>query len=356
MDAPTPEPFGTAPGGEAVHAFILRSRSGVEVRAATYGGILLSIRVPDREGRFDDVTLGFDTLDRYVGENDPYFGALIGRYANRIAGGRFTLDGRAYRLAVNNGPNHLHGGERGFDRVVWNAAPFAGEGRRGVVFAYTSPDGEEGYPGTLRVKVAYTLTDDDALVLDYEATTDAATPVNLTQHTYFNLAGPGTRDILDHVLTINADAFTPVDSTLIPTGELRPVEGTPFDFRQPTPIGARIGADDEQIRFGLGYDHNFVLQREDAGADALVLAARVTEPESGRVMEVYTTEPGLQFYSGNFMDGQTGKGGIPMNFRTGLCLETQVFPDSPNQPHFPSTRLDPGQTYVNRIVLRFSRS
>jgi aldose 1-epimerase len=348
------EPFGTMPDGREVRLYTLTNANGLEVRAIDYGGIILSLRVPDREGTLEDVALGYDALGSYL-EETPYFGAIIGRYGNRIGEGRFTLDGSTYQLATNDGPNHLHGGLKGFDKVLWEAEPFEHEEGVGLVFTYTSPGGEEGYPGTLQARVTYTLTDDDALVFDYEATTDQATPVNLTQHTYFNLAGHDEGDILGHQLMINAEAFTPVDSTLIPTGEIRSVEGTPFDFREPTAIGTRIDEDNRQLRFGLGYDHNFVLRRASAPADSLVLAARVYEPASGRVMEVYTTEPGLQFYSGNFLDGSlTGKGGVVYEYRTGFCLETQHYPDSPNQPDFPSTILRPGEVYRSQTVYAFS--
>lgn len=331
--------------------YTLKNANGVEVRAINYGGIILSLRVPDREGRFEDVVLGFDSLQDYL-ENPPYFGAIIGRYGNRIAHGRFTLDRQSYTLARNNGPNHLHGGLKGFDKVEWDAAPFENEEGSGLIFSYTSPDGEEGYPGTLAVRVTYTLTDENELIFDYLATTDRATPVNLTQHSYFNLSG-GERDILDHVVMLNADHFTPVDSTLIPTGEIRSVAGTPFDFRTPTPIGARIEQDDPQLGHATGYDHNFVLNRN--GAQAPTLAARVYEPTSGRMLEVYTTEPGLQFYSGNFLDGTLqGNNGIAYERRYGLAMETQHFPDSPNQPSFPSTILRPGEEYRSRTIYRFS--
>lgn len=346
----TASEFGTTPEGEVVELFTMRNPNGIEVRAMTYGGIIVSLRTPDREGRLDDIVLGFESLEPYV-EGSPYFGSIIGRYGNRIAGGEFTLDGETFELATNDGPNHLHGGDRGFDKVVWDAAPFENDTTVGVTFSHTSPDGEEGYPGTLEVEVTYTLTDADELVFDYRATTDGATPVNLTQHSYFNLAGAGRGDVLDHELMIAADSFTPVDSTLIPTGELRPVEGTPFDFRTPTPIGRRIDADDTQIRYGPGYDHNFVLSRT---SDDPELAARVVEPTTGRILEVRTTEPGLQFYSGNFLDGTiTGKEGRVYGHRGGLCLETQHFPDSPNQPAFPSTILRPGEEYRSRTVLSF---
>lgn len=332
-------PFGTA-DGKAVELITLTNGRGMEVRVMTYGAIIVSLKAPDQHGVPGDVVLGYDSLAGYL-QASPYFGAVVGRYGNRIAKGRFALNGAEYRLAVNNGPNHLHGGVRGFDKVVWSAEPFEDQRGVGVRLGYTSPDGEEGYPGTLRAQVTYTLTTRNELLIDYQATTDKATPVNLTQHSYFNLAGGG--DILGHQLTIQADSFTPVDSTLIPTGHLAPVDGTPFDFRQPTAIGARIAAADQQLGFGGGYDHNFVLTRADTG---MALAAVVADPVSGRTLEIRTTEPGIQFYSGNFLDGSlTGKGGTVYRHRTGFCLETQHFPDSPNHPQFPSTILEPGQTY-----------
>ena len=343
--------FGKTPDGINVDVFTLTNTQGMEVRAVTYGGIIISLRVPDRDGNFDDVVLGFDNLDGYI-KSPPYFGAIIGRYGNRIAKGRFTLDGKTYRLAVNNGPNHLHGGIKAFDKVVWNAQELKNAESVGVAFQHTSPDGDEGYPGTLNVQVTYMLTDRNELAVDYRATTDKATPINLTQHTYFNLAGDGKRDVLDHELTLNADGFTPVDDSLIPAGAIAPVEGTPFDFRKPTAIGARIAQDHEQLRFGMGYDHNFVLNRQ---GDGMVQAARVTEPASGRVLEVSTTEPAVQFYTGNFLDGSiTGKSGHIYNQRYGFCLETQHFPDSPNKPQFPSTILQPGKEYRSRTVFTFS--
>jgi aldose 1-epimerase len=343
--------FGQLPDGTAVESFTLRNSHGVEVRAITYGAIIVSLRVPDRDGRFDDVVLGHDDLAGYVASS-PYFGAVVGRYGNRIAKGRFTLDGKTYTLATNNGPNHLHGGVRGFDKVVWKADPPA-PGAASVTFRYTSPDGEEGYPGTLAARVTYTLSDRDELTFEYSATTDKATPINLTQHSYFNLGAPGS-DILGHELTLDADRFTPVDATLIPTGQLAPVSGTPFDFRKPTAIGARIGQDDEQLRRGGGYDHNFVLNRPGEG---LRRAGRLADPRSGRTMEILTTEPGVQFYSGNFLDGTIkGKGGVVYKHRSGLCLETQHFPDSPNQPSFPSTIQRPGKEYRSKTVLVFGVS
>jgi aldose 1-epimerase len=338
-------PYGRMPDGKAVDVFTLTNRNGVQVRAITYGGIITSIRVPDRSGAFGDVVLGFDELASYL-KGHPFFGAIVGRYGNRIAKGQFTLDGRTYKLATNNGANHLHGGNVGFDKVVWAAQPSA-EGI-GVVFTHTSPDGDEGYPGTLAVRVTYTLTDKNELTVDYRAATDKPTPVNLTQHSYFNLAGSG--DILSHELTIQADRYTPVDSTLIPTGELASVDGTPFDFRTPTAIGARIDQPHPQLKFGQGYDHNFVLN--GSGMRPVV---RVTEPKSGRTLAVATTEPGLQFYTANYLDGTlTGKGGQVYNRRAAFCLETQHYPDSPNKPAFPSTIVKPGQEYSSRTVFTFA--
>ena len=343
--------FGTMPDGRVVDEFTMTNPNGIEVRAIEYGGIIVSLMTPDRTGAMGDIVLGFDSLEGYLGGH-PYFGAIIGRYGNRIANAQFTLDGETYQLAANDGPNHLHGGEQGFDKVVWEGTPFETDSTVGVTFAYTSPDGEEGYPGTLDVEVTYTLTDDDRLIFDYHATTDEATPVNLTQHSYFNLGGAGSGPILDHDLMIVADSFTPVDETLIPTGEIRAVEGTPFDFRTPTPIGARIDADNTQIARGPGYDHNFVLTKSVAGE--LTLAARAVDPATGRTLEVYTEEPGIQFYSGNFLDGTiTGKGGEVYGHRSGFCLETQHYPDSPNQEGFPSTILRPDEEYRTRTVLTF---
>jgi len=345
------EVFGKTPDGAVVEIFTLKNAHGMEVRAMTYGGIITSLRVPDRDGRFDDVVLGYDNLDGYIENNSPYFGAIVGRYGNRIANGQFTLDGNLYRLARNNGPNHLHGGNKGFNQVLWKGEVFRNAEGAGVVFRYTSVDGEEGYPGRLVAEVTYRLNDQDQLIVEYSAKSDKPTPVNLTQHTYFNLTG-GVRDVLDHELKIDANRYTPVDATLIPTGSLAPVAGTPFDFTQPTKIGARIEEEDEQLRNGKGYDHNFVLNRSDSG---LVHAARVAEPTSGRVLDVWTTEPGLQFYSGNFLDGTiVGKSGTVYRQRYGFCLETQHFPDSPNRAEFPSTILRPGEEYRSRTVFAFS--
>ena len=343
----TREPFGNV-SGTPVEVFTLTNARGIEIRAMTYGAIITSIRIPDRKGVMADIALGFDNLQGYLGEH-PYFGAVVGRYGNRIGLARFSLNGQTYQLAANNGPNHLHGGVRGFDKFVWTAEPIAGV--KGVAFTRVSPDGEERYPGTLKVRVSYVLTDANDLEIEYQATTDKATPVNLTQHTYFNLAGQGAGTILDHELTINADRFTPVGDSLIPTGVLAPVEGTPMDFRRPTKVGARIDSGTEQIKFGRGYDHNWVLNRT---GDGLQLAARVVEPASGRTLEVSTTEPGVQFYTGNFLDGTLkGKGGVGYQRRGGLCLETQHFPDSPNKPAFPTTILQPGSTYRSKTVWRF---
>jgi aldose 1-epimerase len=342
--------FGRTGDGAVVDLFTLTNARGMEVRAMSYGAIITSIRVPDRRGALDDVVLGFDALDGYLGSR-RYFGAVVGRYGNRIAKGQFTLDGRTYQLATNNGPNHLHGGVKGFDKATWHGETIERDGNVAVAFTHTSPDGDEGYPGTLTVRVTYTLTPANELVIDYDATTDKATPVNLTQHSYFNLAGAGSGDILGHRLTLDADRFTPVDATLIPTGELAPVAGTPFDFRQPTAIGARIDADHPQIKNGGGYDHNFVLNRTGPG---LVHAARVEDPSSGRTLDVSTTEPGVQFYSGNFLDGTaTGKGGRIYQRRSGLCLETQHFPDSPNKAAFPPAILRPGERLQSKTVFAF---
>jgi aldose 1-epimerase len=308
-----------------------------------------SLKVPDKKGQFGDVVLGYDTLAEYEKET-PYFGCLVGRYGNRIAKGKFTLNGKEYTLATNNPPNALHGGIKGFDKVVWQAHAYQSPQGPALELRYLSKDGEEGYPGNLAVTAVYTLTADNGLRLDYTATTDKDTVVNLTQHSYFNLAGRG--DILGHVVRLNADKFTPVDSTLIPTGELRPVDGSPFDFRKPTAIGARVNAADEQIKFGGGYDHNWVINKKPR---ELALMARVTEPTTGRALEVLSTEPGLQFYCGNFLDGTLkGKGGWVYQHRNGFCMEPQHFPDSPNRPKFPSVVLKPGQTYQNSIIYRFS--
>lgn len=335
--------FGRLPDGTQVEIYTLSNMNGLKARIMTYGAILVSLEVPDRSGRLGDVVLGYDALDGYV-KNNPYFGAIVGRYGNRIAKGRFTLDGAVYKLAVNNGENHLHGGLKGFDKVVWEAEPRMEDNGIGVKFTYLSKDGEEGYPGNLEVIVHYVLTNDDELRISYEAAADKATPVNLTHHSYFNLEG-GARDILGHELMLAADRYTPVDQGLIPTGELAPVQGTPMDFTTPMTIGSRIA------KVEGGYDHNYVLNKADV---ATGLAARLADPTSGRVMEITTTEPGIQFYSGNFLDGTiTGKGGPVYKKHFGLCLETQHFPDSPNHPNFPSTILLPGRVLKSLTIHKF---
>jgi aldose 1-epimerase len=341
--------FGATQDGIPVDLYTLRNAAGSSVAIATYGATVVSLRVPDRDGRAGDVVLGFDDLQGYL-ESRAYFGAIVGRYANRIAEGRFTLAGRSYPLARNNGENHLHGGARGFDKVVWAARPAASPRGAALELRHLSRDGEEGYPGELDALVTYRLTDDDAVEIEYEATADRATICNLTHHGYFDL--DGGNDILGHQLTLRASRFTPIRADLIPTGELRDVAGTPMDFRTATAIGARIDAREDQIAFAGGYDHNWVLDRE--GGD-LVSAATLLGPVSGRLLEVLTTEPGLQFYSGNFLDGtERGKGGKLYGSRSGLCLETQHFPDSPNHPSFPSTELRPGERYRSTTIYRFS--
>ena len=331
--------------------YTLTNANGMEVDIANFGGIVTRVLAPDRDSQFTDIVLGFENRDDYE-INAPYFGAIIGRYGNRIAKGTYRIDDNTYELAINNAPNALHGGPTGFHVQLWEADSITRPGAVGVELTRLSPDGEEGYPGNLSTTVRYLLNNDNELRIEYAANTDAPTIVNLTNHTYFNLRGAGSGDILGHELMIDADYFTPVDSTLIPTGELRPVADTPFDFRRPTPIGERIDAENEQLRYGLGYDHNFVLDRDGPGLERV---ATVYEPTTGRYLEVLTTEPGLQFYSGNFLDGTlTGKGGTALDYRTGFCLETQHYPDSPNQPEFPSTVLRPGETYETTTVYRFS--
>lgn len=338
--------------GRAVELYTLTNAHGVEARITSYGGILVSLSLPDRAGYLDDVVLGFDKLDDYLTTPSTYFGALIGRYGNRISKGRFTLDGVERQLTANDGANHLHGGVKGFDKVVWAAKPSQTGTGPSLELGYLSHEGEEGYPGNLSVRVIYTLTNRNELKLDYFATTDSKTIVNLTHHSYFNLAGQGNGSILDHQLMINAGRFTPVDEGLIPTGELRRVQDTPFDFTRMQSIGARINQDEGQLKFGTGYDHNWVLE---GPTGRLRQAAKVYEPVSGRVMEVRTTEPGLQFYSGNFLDGTlTGKGGKVYHQRYGFCLEPQHFPDSPNKPGFPSTVLKRGELYRTTTVYKFS--
>jgi aldose 1-epimerase len=347
-------PFERTPDDQNVDLITLRNRNGIEIQVLSYGGIIMSLKTPDRTGAIDDIVLGFDHVKDYV-EKSPYFGTLIGRYGNRIAKGKFTLDGQTYTLATNNNANHLHGGVKGWDKVVWATDMFQNASAVGVILTYTSKDGEEGYPGTVKARVTYSLNEQDELTVDYHATTDKPTVINLTQHSYFNLAGTKANDILGHELMLNAASYTPVDAGLIPTGEIATVEGTPFDFRTSTPIGARINdPKDEQIKFGLGYDHNFVLSRN--GATGLVDAATVTEPLTGRKMTIRTTEPGIQFYSGNFLKGDlTGKGGRVYPHRSGFCLETQHYPDSPNQPKFPTTTLRPGEEYKSQTVFKFGK-
>lgn len=344
--------FGRTSDGRAVERYTLRHAGGLALSFISLGGIITLIEAPDRFGQIADITLGLSSLADYEQERAAYFGALIGRYANRIGRARFSLDGREYRLAANNGPNSLHGGKRGFNAAVWRVAPRETVEGVAAELSHTSPDGEEGYPGTLAVAVTYTLTEAGEFRIDYQATTDRPTVVNLTNHAYFNLAGNGSGSIARHLLTIDADHYTPIDPTLCPTGQIAPVAGTPLDFRQSVPIGARLRSGHEQMRRGRGYDFNFVLIKPAEGA--LSLAARVHEPASGRILEVLTTEPGLQFYSGNFLNGTlAGSAGTTYRQGDGLALETQHFPDSPNKPNFPSTVLRPGETFRSRTVFRF---
>ena len=340
-------PWGHTTEG-TVEIYKLTNSHGVEARVMTYGATLVSLTAPDRSGHFKNIVLGFDSLEPYLAAGVPYYGATVGRYANRIAKGRFTLDGKTYQLATNDGPNTLHGGKRGFDKRIWQAELLPASRGGGVRMTLISAAGDEGYPGELTAQVIYRLDERNNLEIEYRATTTAPTPVNLANHAYFNLTGDPTVPVLDHVVTIRADHFTPVDATLIPTGELRPVAGTPFDFRSPHAVGARIGDQDEQLQLGRGYDHNFVINRT---GPAISLAAVVTDPKSGRSLEVRTTQPGVQFYTGNFMDGKPSGVGSVYAHRTGLCLETQHFPDSPNQPSFPSTILSPGQLYSQKTIL-----
>ncbi len=334
--------------GQTVRLFTLKNRNGLVTQITNYGGRIINLWTPDREGNFDDIVIGYNSLEEYLNSNEIYYGTLIGRYGNRIANGEFELNDSVYTLAKNNGENHLHGGEKGFNNVVWEAKQLDDYS---LELKYISKNGEEGYPGNLEVTVLYQLNNDNELEVEYWATTDKPTPVNLTQHSYFNLKGVGSGDVKDQLLQINADYYTPVDSGLIPTGEIAPVEGTPMDFRQPTTIGSRIDADFEQLVFGKGYDHNWVLNQAESG---LNYAAKVVEPITGRTLEVYTNEPGIQFYGGNFLDGSdTGKNGKVYTHRSALCLETQHFPDSPNQPDFPSTILQPGDEYYSICVYKF---
>ena len=340
--------FGQLPDGAAVDLYTLTNSSGMKARIMTYGAILTQLEVPDRNGTLGDVVLGFDKLESYLGAH-PYFGAVVGRYANRIAGGKFTVDGQEYKLFINNGPNALHGGKKGFDKVIWQAEPITKPDSLAVRFTYTSPDGEEGYPGTLKATVTYTLTNNNELRIDYQATTDKATPINLTNHSYFNLAGQGSGTILGHEVTLTADHYTPVDDTLIPTGKIEAVKGTALDFTTPHTIGERIA----QLKPNPGgYDHNLVLNSE---GKSLALAAKVYDPKTGRVMEILTTEPGVQFYTGNFLDGTIkGKGGATYPQHAAFCMETQHFPDSVHHQNFPSAILRPGQTYNHTTIFKFS--
>ncbi len=340
--------FGTTPEGATARIYTLTNKNGLEARITNYGGIVVSLKTPDRNGAMADVVLGFDALAGYISSPSPYLGALIGRYGNRIGHARFTLDGVEYKLAANNGENSLHGGTHGFNQKLWTARELPDGG---LELTYLSKDGEEGYPGNLKAVVDYHLTDSNELRIDYSATTDKDTVLNLTNHSYFNLKGQGQGDILGHLVMLNAKQYTPVDAGLIPTGELRAVSGTPFDFSRSIAIGTRIEQNDDQLKLGKGYDHNWVLNRS---GKALSLAARVVEPSTGRVMEVSTTEPGVQFYTGNFLDGTIkGKGGKAYQQRYGFCLETQHFPDSPNKPKFPSTVLKPGQQFYSTTVFKF---
>ncbi|HYS23677.1 MAG TPA: aldose epimerase family protein [Candidatus Eisenbacteria bacterium] len=348
----TKKSFGKTPDGQPVDLYVLTAKGGAEACITNYGGAVVSLKVPDRNGKLADVVLGYDNADGYVNDKS-FFGALVGRYGNRIGHAQFALDGKTYTLAKNNGENSLHGGIKGFNKAVWTAKIIPAKDGQSLELSYLSKDGEEGFPGNLKVSVVYTLTDSNALRITYSAISDKKTVVNLTNHSYFNLAGQGSGDILGHLLIIQADKFTPVDAGLIPTGEFRDVAGTPFDFRKELAIGARIDQDEEQLKLGGGYDHNFVLQRSNDPEESL--AARVLEPVSGRVLEVWTTEPGVQFYTGNFLDGKTiGKGGVTYPRRSAFCLETQHFPDSPNQPKFPSVVLNPGERYHTITTYKFS--
>jgi aldose 1-epimerase len=349
------EDWGTSPDGQAVQLYTLTNANGMEVKITTWGGAITSVLVPDRDGNLGNVTLGWDNLDAYTAmTGGPYFGNITGRYANRIAQGKFSIDGEEFTLAQNNGENALHGGIKGFDKVVWAAQEVPSDEGVAVEFSYLSPDGDEGYPGNLDTKVTYTLTDDNTILMDYVATTDKPTVVNLTNHAYWNLAGEGAGTIDDHVLFIDADRFTPVDAGLIPTGELAAVADTPFDFTTPTRIGDRNRSDHEQIVLGRGYDHNWVLNRPSFDDTTWMLAARLSEPTSGRVLEVWTEEPGIQFYAGNFLDGTIyGAAGHAYRQGDGLALETQIFPDSPNQDGFPNAVLQPGDTYQTRTAYKF---
>lgn len=351
-DAVMKTTFGQLQDRTPVDLYTLTNINGCEMKITNYGCIVVSLKVPDKDGMMGDVVLGYETLGEYI-ENNPYFGAVVGRYGNRIGGAKFTLDGVEYQLAANDGENHLHGGLKGFDKVLWKGEEISSREGPAVRFSYLSRDGEEGYPGNLTVEIRYTLTHDNELKIDYLATTDKKTVLNLTHHSYFNLAGAGNGDILGHEMIINADQFIPTRLGLIPTGELVSVKGTPFDFNTPTTIGSRIDQDDEQLRTGGGYDHCWVLNK--SGENSLELGVRVYEPNSGRVMELHTTEPGVQFYSGNFLDGSNvGKGGKVYEYRSAIVLEAQHFPDSPNQPQFPTVVLEPGEEYRKTTIYKFS--
>ena len=351
----TEQPFGTTPEGKEVQLYCVKNNNGMKVEIINYGGTIVRLFVPDKNGNSSDIVLGLNTLEQYMKES-PYFGCIVGRFGNRIANGKFTINGVEYQLATNNAPGdipcHLHGGVKGFDKRVWDAKPILDKQKPGIELHYLSKDGEEGYPGTLDVTVCYRLSEKNELIIEYKATTDKSTPVNLTHHSYFNLKGEGDSTILDHILYINADSYTPVDKGLIPTGFILPVINTPFDFQTPKAIGDDINEDNEQLQYGGGYDHNWVLTRDKKG---LTLAATLFEPSSGRFMEILTTEPGIQFYSGNFLTGEIiGKSGKPYPYRSGLCLETQHYPDSPNKRNFPSAILDPGEVYQTTTIYKFS--
>jgi len=350
VSAITKVPFGKLPDGQEVNLYTLKNKNGIEMQVINYGAIITSLKAPDKNGVFEDIVLGYDSLDQYL-KATPYFGAIVGRYGNRIANGKFSIDGTAYTLAQNNNGQHLHGGEIGFDKVFWNIEEYSSTEGPALKLSYLSKDGEEGYPGNLQSEVLYILTDNNELKIDYKATTDKKTVVNLTQHTYFNLTGNCKRDILDHQLVLASDKFVPVDKVLIPMKDLKDVTGTPFDFRTATAIGARINEKDAQLEAGLGYDHCWVL----SSADSLKFAGSIYEPGTGRFVEVLTSEPAIQFYCGNFLDGTlTGKGGVVYKHRYGLCLETEHFPDSPNRPDFPTTLLNPGEVYKTQTIYRFS--
>ena len=346
----TQQPFGTLPSGQEIFLYTFRNSNGFTVSITNFGGRIVRVLTPDRRGRFADVVLGFDALNGYVAKN-PYFGALIGRYANRIAGGRFTLDGHQYQLDLNSGESTLHGGKIGFDSVAWDTSVLDDGTHTGLVLEHTSPDGDEGFPGTLKVRVTYHVTEDNQIHIHFHATTDKKTVLNLTNHSYFNLSGIGGTQILDHVVTVHADRFVPANEHLVPTGELAIVAETPFDFRKPTAIGDRIDSEHEQLHLAEGYDHTYVLNGQ---GHRLFHAARALHPATGRTLDVDTTQPGVQFYTGNHLAGKVvGKGGVAYGFRTGLCFEAQHFPDSPNHPNFPSTVLEPNNVFDSTTIFRF---